>query len=207
MLRKISLETFARCSFRCLGRGAELSLGSLAGPASTRTRHHPCWGHEHTSGGPPRRIRNRLSERPSDQQSQQRDELREAQGVTYSPSVGYSHSVVWTGWGYVSASVEIPPEKLPAFFSDVDKITADLRAKPISELAKDLGISDSCLRGWIARAEIDEGRREGTTSAERVELVELRRRLRVAEMENEILRRAAAYFARENVLPLPCSLR
>jgi len=75
------------------------------------------------------------------------------------------------------------------------------RAKPISQLAKDLGISDSCLRGWIARADIDEGRREGTTSAERAELVELRRKLRVAEMENEILRRAAAYFARENVLP------
>jgi transposase-like protein len=75
------------------------------------------------------------------------------------------------------------------------------RAKPISQLAKDLGISDSCLRGWIARADVDEGRREGTTSAERAELVELRRKLRVAEMENEILRRAAAYFARENVLP------
>ena len=77
-------------------------------------------------------------------------------------------------------------------------------AKSISQLAKDFGISDSCLRGWIARADIEEGRRDGTTSAERAELVELRRKLRVAEMEVEILRRAAAYFARENVLPLPC---
>ena len=75
------------------------------------------------------------------------------------------------------------------------------RPKPIAELAKDLGISESCLRGWVARADVDEGRREGVTSAERAELVELRRKLRVAEMENEILRRAAAYFARENVLP------
>jgi transposase len=75
------------------------------------------------------------------------------------------------------------------------------RAKPIAEIAKDLGISESCLRSWVARADIDEGRREGTTSAERAELVELRRKLRVSEMENEILRRAAAYFARENVLP------
>ena len=75
------------------------------------------------------------------------------------------------------------------------------RAKPISVLAKDLGISESCLRGWVARADVDEGRQEGTTSAERAELVELRRKLRVSEMENEILRRAAAYFARENVLP------
>jgi transposase len=75
------------------------------------------------------------------------------------------------------------------------------RAKPVSELARDLGISESCLRAWVAKADVEEGRREGTTSAERAELVELRRKLRVAEMENEILRRAAAYFARENVLP------
>ncbi len=75
------------------------------------------------------------------------------------------------------------------------------RAKPISEIARDLGISDSCLRGWVAKADIEDGRREGATKDERAELVELRRKLRVAEMENEILRRAAAYFARENVLP------
>jgi transposase len=75
------------------------------------------------------------------------------------------------------------------------------RTKPVAELAKDLGISESCLRGWVARADIDAGHKEGLTTAERAELVELRRKLRVAEMEVEILRRAAAYFARENVLP------
>ncbi len=73
-------------------------------------------------------------------------------------------------------------------------------AKPVAELARDLGISESCLRNWMAKADIDEGRGEGTTSEERGELVELRRKLRVAELEIEILRRAAAYFARENVL-------
>ena len=75
------------------------------------------------------------------------------------------------------------------------------RTKPVAELAKELRISESCLRNWMAKADVEEGRREGTTAAERAELVELRRKLRVAEMENEILRRAAAYFARENVLP------
>ena len=65
----------------------------------------------------------------------------------------------------------------------------------------DLGISDSCLRNWMAQADIDEGRREGLSSREREELVELRREARTLRLENEILKRAAAYFARENVLP------
>jgi transposase len=78
---------------------------------------------------------------------------------------------------------------------------AQERAKPVAQIAKDLGISESCLRRWVDLAAIEAGRKEGTTSAERAELVELRRKLRVTEMENEILRRAAAYFARENVLP------
>ncbi len=75
------------------------------------------------------------------------------------------------------------------------------RAKPVSDIARDLGISDSCLRNWMVKADIDDGRREAPNPDERAELVELRRKLRVSEMENEILRRAAAYFARENVLP------
>jgi transposase len=70
-----------------------------------------------------------------------------------------------------------------------------------AQLAKDLGISDSCLRGWVGQAEIDTGGRPGLSSKERQELVALRRRARVLETENEILKRAAAYFARENVLP------
>lgn len=78
---------------------------------------------------------------------------------------------------------------------------ARLREKPVAEIAKDLGISDSCLRNWMARADVDEGRRDGVSSREREELIELRRELRVTKMENEILKRAAAFFARENVLP------
>jgi transposase-like protein len=72
---------------------------------------------------------------------------------------------------------------------------------PVSNIAEDLGISDSCLRNWIARAEIDAGERPGVSSGDRAELVELRHRNRVLEMENEILKRASAYFAKENVLP------
>jgi transposase-like protein len=82
-----------------------------------------------------------------------------------------------------------------------------LREKPVAQIAEDLGISDSCLRGWVQQADVDEGRREGLTTEERAELVRLRRENRVQQMEIEILKRAAAFFARENVLPLPSSGR
>ena len=75
------------------------------------------------------------------------------------------------------------------------------REKPLRQLATDLGISDQTLQNWLKQADIDEGRREGLTTEERAELVRLRRANRVLEMENEILKRAAAFFARENVLP------
>jgi transposase len=75
------------------------------------------------------------------------------------------------------------------------------RAKPIAQIAKDLGISEGCLRNWLHQADIDSGRREGLTTDERAELVKLRREKRALEMEVEILKRAAAYFAKENVLP------
>jgi len=77
---------------------------------------------------------------------------------------------------------------------------ARLREKPIALIATDLGISESCLRHWMQAADVDDGRRPGLTSDERAELVKLRRDKRVLELENEILKRAAAYFAKENVL-------
>jgi transposase-like protein len=78
---------------------------------------------------------------------------------------------------------------------------ARLRGKQIAKIAEDLGISESCLRNWMSRADIDDGTKPGLTSDERAELVRLRREKRVLEMEVKILKRASAYFARENVLP------
>jgi transposase len=76
------------------------------------------------------------------------------------------------------------------------------QTKPVAELAKDLRISESCLRNWIAQADVDEsGSDAQLTSKEKKELTELRRDKRRLELEVEILKRAAAYFARENVLP------
>ena len=72
------------------------------------------------------------------------------------------------------------------------------RAKPVAVLAKDLGISESCLRNWMVQADVDSGVREGLTKPEREELVRLRRENRVLLMEKEILGKAAAFFATEN---------
>ena len=76
------------------------------------------------------------------------------------------------------------------------------KTKPVAELAKELRISESCLRNWMAQADVDDnGSVTQLTSKEKKELAELRRDKRRLEMEVEILKRAAAYFARENVLP------
>lgn len=71
------------------------------------------------------------------------------------------------------------------------------RAKPVAEIAKDLGLSKSCLRNWMHQADIDDGHREGLSTDERKELVALRRENRVLRMEKEILGKAAAFFANE----------
>lgn len=75
------------------------------------------------------------------------------------------------------------------------------RVHPVAQLARDLKISESSLRNWMAQADIDEGAKPGLTTAERKELVELRRENRVLRMERDLLSRAAAFFAQENVLP------
>jgi transposase-like protein len=79
---------------------------------------------------------------------------------------------------------------------------ARLGEQPVATIAKDLGISESCLRNWMGQADADEGKNSSRLSSdERDELAELRKKAKRLEVENEILKRAAAYFARENVLP------
>ena len=60
------------------------------------------------------------------------DELREGQAVTYSPSAGSSPSWDIPGYGYLSAAIEAPPERLDGFFADVDRIAEQLRDEPIT---------------------------------------------------------------------------
>jgi transposase-like protein len=91
--------------------------------------------------------------------------------------------------------------KYPPEFRQRAVELARLRDKSVRQLALDLGVSEQTLGQWVKQADIDEGKRECLTTEERAELVRLRRACRVLEMENEILKRAAAFFARENVLP------
>ncbi|GAB4000884.1 transposase [Nocardioides marmoraquaticus] len=94
----------------------------------------------------------------------------------------------------------MPAPKDPEFRRRAVEL-ARLREKPIAQIAKDLGIAESGLRRWMAQADIDEGNKPGLSTEERAELARLRRENRVQAMEIEILKRASAYFARENVLP------
>lgn len=64
----------------------------------------------------------------------------------------------------------------------------------LAQVAKDFGISESCLHRWVKRAEIEDGVREGLTLAEEAEIRELKKRNRLLEQENEVLRRAAIYL-------------
>ena len=72
--------------------------------------------------------------------------------------------------------------------------------KPVAKLAEDLGISESGLRRWISQADIDDGAKPGVTSDELAELSRLRKEIRVLKMGRDLLSRAAAFFASENVL-------
>jgi transposase len=65
-------------------------------------------------------------------------------------------------------------------------------------VARDIGVSYESLRHWVHQSDVDSGRRDGLTTAEREELTRLRRENRRLQMERDLLKKAAAFFAREN---------
>jgi transposase len=65
------------------------------------------------------------------------------------------------------------------------------REAPLSRIAKDFGVSEACLHRWLKMAEVEDGLRPGITQTE---AAELRKRNKLLEQENEVLRRAAIYL-------------
>jgi transposase-like protein len=89
------------------------------------------------------------------------------------------------------------PKPYPREFRDNVVAVARAGGAPLTQIAKDFGISESCLSNWRKAADVADGNRPGVTREESQELRELKRRNRLLEQENEVLRRAAAYLARD----------
>jgi len=93
------------------------------------------------------------------------------------------------------------PRPYPREFRD-DVIRVARSREPgtrLKDIASDFGISESCLNNWLAQADRDDGLRTGPSSDDLVENRELRKRVRLLEQENEVLRRAAAYLSQANL--------
>ena len=93
------------------------------------------------------------------------------------------------------------PAKYPKEFRD-DVVRVALNREPgatLPQIAKDFGIHVGTLDKWLRQARIEDGEQPGMTRAENEELRDLRRRNRLLEQENEVLRRAAAYLSQANL--------
>ena len=93
------------------------------------------------------------------------------------------------------------PKPYPTEFRD-DVVRVPRSREPgvtIEQIAKDFGVHPMTLQKWLRRADIDEGAKPGQSRSESAENRELRRRVRLLEQENEVLRRAAAYLSQANL--------
>jgi transposase len=95
----------------------------------------------------------------------------------------------------------IMPGPYPREFRD-DVVAVARRREPgvtLKQIAEDFGIAEASLTNWLKQSDIEQGKRPGLTGADQVENRELRKRLRLLEQENEVLRRAAAYLSQANL--------
>ena len=94
----------------------------------------------------------------------------------------------------------MPKPYPPEFRDDVVKVA---RRRPegttLEQIAHDFGIHPMTLSKWLRQAAVDDGERPGVTSVESVELREAKKRIRLLEQENEVLRRAAAYLGQASI--------
>ena len=91
------------------------------------------------------------------------------------------------------------PKPYPKEFRDDVVAVARQGQAPLTQIAKDFGISETCLSNWIKKADIEDGNRPGLTAKEAEQVRDLKRHNRLLEQENEVLRRAAAYFAQAHL--------
>ena len=87
------------------------------------------------------------------------------------------------------------PRPYPREFRENVVAVARQGEEGIAQIAKDFGIAESCLRNWMAAADAEDGKDGGPKAQESEALRELKRRNRLLEQENEVLRRAAAYLS------------
>ncbi len=91
--------------------------------------------------------------------------------------------------------------KVPPYSEEFKREAVQLlrrSGRPLPQLAAELGVSPQSLRNWATQRDVDEGRQDGLTSDEREELRRLRREVKVLAEEREILRKAAAFFAKDS---------
>jgi transposase len=95
----------------------------------------------------------------------------------------------------------IVPKPYPKEFRDDVVRVARNREDGVSldQIAADFGVHPVTLTKWMRQADIDDGRRPGTSTQESAELRDARRRIRLLQQENEVLRRAAAYLSQANL--------
>src|SRR4051812_23663555 len=95
----------------------------------------------------------------------------------------------------------IVPKPYPKEFrDDVVSVACNRGAgQHLKQIAADFGISESCLTNWMKAADVGDGVKPRTTAAENADLREARKRIRLLEQENEVLRRAAAYLSQANL--------
>jgi transposase-like protein len=94
----------------------------------------------------------------------------------------------------------MPPAYPREFREDVIRVARNReRGVRLADIAHDFKISESCLINWLKQADVEDGVKPGVTADERAENRELKKRLRLLEQENEVLRRAAAYLSQANL--------
>jgi transposase-like protein len=89
------------------------------------------------------------------------------------------------------------PKPYPQEFRDDVVAVARKGEAPLTQIAKDFGISEGCLHNWMKKADLADGARPGPTIEQAAELREAKKRIRLLEQEAEVMRRAVAYLSRD----------